>query len=419
MKRVRQLLAAIASLALTAALLALGTSQAAAAPATARPAPHGQGTCKPVPPGKGAPKDAAWACYKISSRSPAPARALAPAPRDGDDPNSPDSLCGKQPPDNSTRLAYCMTKGLRWTYLSSDQKTVIGGAEGDLAIYSRLKDTPKANWTESAVAILRSKTDNIPAVEVALLPTCIGQCAVTSGPVVAKLEKVGGEGGGSITYSSSVSKGTQALVRPQYHLELDILLPSERLPSVNTDWLGPQIRCDDMVGQWPGCVIPEHMANVTIRKSLYRAAAVTYEWAQKNLTTFSMGTEAKPLHRKEATEKEIERRRDITCNLGPDKFVRDNSLVPDDSCDEFPFAASQEGGNAGSLCVDILPQQVGGVWDVKNVKVLRNGANAANAPCVRSHVTRADNVAAGRDEFGAAVRSDRIIDNEPFQVIIP
>ncbi|MFF2922651.1 hypothetical protein ACFVTP_09635 [Streptomyces celluloflavus] len=253
-------------------------------------------------------------------------------------------------------------------------------------------------------------------MELALLPTCIGQCTVTSGPVVAKLKKVGDEGGGSSTYSSSVGQGAQALVRPQYHLVLDILIPSVPLPPLNTDWLGPQIRCDDMVGQWSGCVIPEHMANVTIRKSLYRAAAITYEWAQKNLTTFSMGTEYKPLHRKEFTEKEIDRRRGITCNLGPDKFVTDNSLVPDDSCDEFPFAASREGGNMGSLCVDILPQQVGGVWDVKNVKVLRN---AANAPCARSHITRGDNVAAGRDEFGAAVRSDRIIDDEPFQVIIP
>ncbi|WP_425506468.1 NucA/NucB deoxyribonuclease domain-containing protein [Streptomyces rectiverticillatus] len=33
--------------------------------------------------------------------------------------------------------------------------------------------------------------------------------------------------------------------------------------------------------------------------------------------------------------------------------------MPDDSCDEFPFAQSKEGGNIGALCVDILPQEVG------------------------------------------------------------
>ncbi|CAM5315786.1 hypothetical protein SXANM310S_03897 [Streptomyces xanthochromogenes] len=92
--------------------------------------------------------------------------------------------------------------------------------------------------------------------------------------------------------------------------------------------------------------------------------------------------------------------------------------MPDDSCDEFPFAATQEGGKAGTLCVDILPQQVGDVWDVSNVKVLRNGNVKANAPCVRGHVTNKDNVDAGSKEFGAAVRSDRILDGEAFQVII-
>ncbi|MEV5952065.1 hypothetical protein [Streptomyces sp. NPDC051993] len=407
---------AIASLALTAALLALGTQPATAA---AMIPPQGHGTCKPVPSGKGAPKDAAWACYEVSSGRPAPAHALTPAPRDGDpDPNSPESLCDKQPPANSTRLAYCVTRGLRWTYLGPDQKTVIGRAEGELGIYSKLKSVPQANWKESVVATLHSKTPNIPAVEMDLLPICTGQCSVTSAPLVAKLEKVDASVGGSINYSSSVGPGAEALVQPQYHAAMRLLVPGTPLPSVNTDWTGPQIRCDNKVGRWPGCVIPEHMANVTIRKSLYRAAAVSYEWAQKNLTTFSMGTEYKPLHYMKTTEEEIDRRRNITCNLGPDKFVRDNSLVPDDSCDEFPFAASREGGNMGTLCVDILPQQVGGVWDVKDVKVLRNGANAANAPCVRSHVTNKDNVAAGRDEFGAAVTSDRIIDNEPFQVII-
>ncbi|MEU9099538.1 NucA/NucB deoxyribonuclease domain-containing protein [Streptomyces sp. NPDC048361] len=417
MKHVRRGMAATASLVLTAALLALGTQPATAAPAAP---PHGHGTCTAVPSGKEAPKGAAWACYEVTSGPPAPAlaRALAPAPRDGDpdpDPNSPGSLCDKQP--NSTRLAYCVTRGLRWTYLDADQKTEIGRAEGELGIYSKLQGVPQANWKESVVVTLHSKSDTIPAVELDLLPICTGQCSVTSGPLVAKLEKVDASVGGSITYSSSVGPDAEALVQPQYHAAMRLLVPGTPLPSVNTDWVGPQIRCDGKTGEWTGCVIPEHMANVTIRRSLYRAAAVTYEWAQNNLTTLSMGTKNKPLHYKKMTEEEKKRSRDLTCNLAPDRFVKDPS-VPDDSCDEFPFAATQEGGKAGTRCVDILPQEVGGVWDVSNVKVLRNDNVKTNAPCVRGHVTNQDNIDAGSKEFGAAVRSDRILDGEAFQVII-
>ncbi|WP_438289800.1 NucA/NucB deoxyribonuclease domain-containing protein [Streptomyces sp. HUAS TT7] len=420
-EHVRRLLAAIASLALTAALLALGTSSAAAARTTARPAPQGHGTCTAVPSGNGAPKGAAWACYEAkpgaSAPAPATARALAPAPRDDQpDPESPEALCGKQPPDNSTRLVYCIEKELRWIYYGPDQKEVIGIAEGRLYIYSKLKAVPHSNWKESVIVALDSKSDNIPAVELDLQAICTGQCSA-SAPLVATLSKKDEHVAGTIDYNSPVGPGAEALVQPQYHAEMRLLVPGTPLPSKNTDWVGPQIRCDGKTGDWTGCVIPEHMANVTIRRSLYRAAAITYEWAQNNLTTLSMGTKNKPLHYKKMTEEEKNRSRDLTCNRAPDRFVKDPS-VPDDSCDEFPFAATQEGGKAGTQCVDILPQQVGGVWDVSNVKVLRNGNVKTNAPCVRGHVTNKDNVDAGSKEFGAAVRSDRILDGEAFQVII-
>ncbi|WP_167161023.1 hypothetical protein [Streptomyces sp. MBT27] len=420
-EHVGRLLATIASLALTAALLALGTSSAAAARTTARPAPQGHGTCTAVPSGSEAPKGAAWACYEAkpgaSAPAPATAHALAPAPLDDPpDPESPEALCGKEPPENSTRLVYCIERELRWTYYGPDQKEEIGSAKGRLYIYSKLKAVPHSNWKESVIVTLDSKTDNIPAVELALQTICTGQCSA-SAPLVAKLSKVDEHVGGTIDYNSPVGPDAEALVQIQYHVVMNLQVPGEVLPPKNTDWVGPQIRCDGKTGEWTGCVIPEHMANVTVRRSLYRAAAITYEWAQKNLTTLSMGTKSKPLHYKKMTEEEKNRSRDLTCNRAPDKFVKDPS-VPDDSCDEFPFAATQEGGKAGTMCVDILPQQVGDVWDVSNVKVLRNGNVKANAPCVRGHVTNKDNVDAGSKEFGAAVRSDRILDGEPFQVII-
>ncbi|MGV4926392.1 hypothetical protein K2224_15365 [Streptomyces sp. BHT-5-2] len=411
MKRVRRLLAAIASLALTAALLALGTSQAAAAPATGRTAPHGHGTCTPVPLGSGAPKGAAWPCSEVTSVPPASARALGPAPRDNgsdsDDPDSPDSLCDKQP--NSTRLAYCITRPLRWTYYGPDN-SVIGTAEGYLAIYSRLKSVTNANWREHVIVTLDKKSEKIPAVQMNLQSTCIGQCTA-SAPLIGTLTNPGDHLGGSIDYSSSVGQDSEALSRIHYHVELNILAPGVPLPTENNDWDGIQIRCDAKVSSSPGCIIPEHLANVTVRESLYHAAAVTYEWAQKNLQKFgsnNFGTAEHPLHRGSGGKKEADRKRGITCRSFPD-----HPSVPDDSCDEFPFAMSNEGGNPPSACVDILPQKVGGVW---SVTVLHG--DEATARCVRSHVTRVDNEGVGQRELSAAVNSDRILEGEAFQVII-
>lgn len=89
--------------------------------------------------------------------------------------------------------------------------------------------------------------------------------------------------------------------------------------------------------------------------------------------------------------------------------------VPNDSCDEYPFARSWQGGNDGAQCIDITPRQIGGVWDVAGVTVDRG--TPPNAPCIRAHVDNKDNTAAG-GELGRAVQADRILDSEWYQVII-
>jgi hypothetical protein len=40
----------------------------------------------------------------------------------------------------------------------------------------------------------------------------------------------------------------------------------------------------------------------------------------------------------------------------------DDSVVLDDSCDEFPFAGTYEGGTDGGLCAEIVPQYEDGAW---------------------------------------------------------
>ncbi|TVL90249.1 hypothetical protein [Streptomyces sp. SAJ15] len=175
------------------------------------------------------------------------------------------------------------------------------------------------------------------------------------------------------------------------------------------NWAGPSLRCDGQVGLYPGCIVTGHRAQATISKSLYGAAAVAYEWARNNLTNGRLGTEKKPLTR-DADDKMADKRRYYSCEAPPRPFVGDPS-VRDDSCDDFPFAKSREGGTIGSMCTEIIPRNVGGVWSVTVVR------DEPAAPCIRAHVPKDENTGAG-GQLGRDVQSERILDGEAYQVVI-
>ncbi|MFE1561035.1 hypothetical protein ACFW6V_39390 [Streptomyces sp. NPDC058734] len=425
----------LASLALTATLLALTGSPAVAAPAANRAAPEGHGTCTATAPGsKPQRRGTAWSCLEAGpapawvvsrmTRTAPPAVPTARAAGPGGsrhDGRTPEELCVDDSPAAvvSNRLAYCVRGVARYKRLGADNK-VEGEAIVGILISSGMKETPNAAWQER-VHVVAVEMHNMPdGVSIAVSSTCSGICT-TQGPAwggspVILREEGKGKSDGVLGYSSPVGKGSKAPnIRPSYHLDGRILGGGIPQPPVNVDQAGPSLRCDDQVTRWPGCIVEGHMADVTIRKSLYGAAAVTYEWAQKNLSnpTNNYGTEKNPLHRDAIGD--TDKKRTITCDYAP-RFVRDNLLVPDDQCDEFPFAMSVEGGKPGSMCVDILPQKVAGAWDVANVRIMRG--DKATAICVRSHVTKEQNEGAGRKEVSGAVTSARILDREPFQVII-
>ncbi|MFB6580845.1 MULTISPECIES: hypothetical protein [unclassified Streptomyces] len=353
--------------------------------------------------------------------APATSTARAAGPGGGQhDGRTPEELCADKSPDAivSNRLAYCVRGAARYTRLGADSRPV-GEAIVGFLISSGIKETPNAAWKEKVV-VEAIKMENMPdGVTLAVSSTCSGICT-TEGPAwggsaVILREDGMGRSDGVLSYSSPVGKGSKAPhIQPSYHLDGRILGGGIPQPPNNVNHLGPSLRCDAQVTSWPGCIVEGHMADVTFRKSLHGAAAVTYEWAQKNLSnpTNNYGTEERPLHRDGTGDRK--QKSAITCDYAP-RFVRDNLLVPDDQCDEFPFALSVEGGKPGSMCVDILPQQVGGVWDVANVRILRG--DKATAICVRSHVTGSQNGAAG-SELGNATTSARILDREPYQVII-
>ncbi|EYT79803.1 hypothetical protein CF54_29205 [Streptomyces sp. Tu 6176] len=413
MQHISRGLAAIASLALTAALCAMGTSPATAS-SSSRVPPQGHGTCTAAPAGSAPRKrGAAWTCIGAD-----PIADLAPA-RAPADPAAAAKLCLEHSSERviSDRHAYCTRMPLKYILLD-DKNAQIGEAHIVLLAVGML-DSYNGKWDEDIIAVPGDMDESVSAVEVAVNATCSGMCS-TTGPAWGGAHAVVTKGGdneqSTITYMSSVAAKTDVShIMPTYYVD-GAAVGAVGVPGYDSAIFdGPDVRCDAEVGKTPGCIVFGHTPNVTFSKSRYRGAAVAYEWAQKNLTG-KFGDAGHLLSRYiDPLDPEAEKRRAKTCDRGPYSFPRGATGVPNDSCDEYPFARSWQGGNDGELCIDITPRQSGGVWDVSGVTVDRG--TPPNAPCIRAHVDKDDNTAAG-GELGRAVQSDRILDGESYQVII-
>ncbi|WP_249375563.1 hypothetical protein [Streptomyces sp. I05A-00742] len=297
------------------------------------------------------------------------------------------------------------------------EEKVSGYATVFVAAAAWMPSLPHAQWAED-IEISVTQMSNVDEVTLALSSTCSGQCVAGPpawGGAPARFTAAGQHKSGSLTYRSTVGKGFHSTTQPTYRVTGSIVDTAGESATIKPEWWGPEVRCDHEVDQWAGCIVPRHTAKVTFSKSVYHGAAVAYEWAQKKLLGH-FGDAGHPLTRwVDPLDPKAKKRRALTCDRAPDPFISGATGVPNDSCDEYPFARSWQGGNPGTQCVDITPRQIGGVWDIAGVTVDRG--TPPDAPCVRAHVDLKDNEEAG-GEFGRAVKSDRIIDSEAFIVVI-
>ncbi|WP_441247843.1 NucA/NucB deoxyribonuclease domain-containing protein [Kitasatospora sp. McL0602] len=399
----------------------MGASPAAAAPPTAgRAGPTGHGTCTPTTPGSGAQRQgAAWTCTRqapVSAQGLARIRATATATARDTRAVPPGyegaaALCASDKHQDvvSNRHAYCVRHNIIYA-LIDPKGDVIGTAP--LTVTAASEPSPTSTqWQESISVYAGAFSETIPSLQLSLASDCT-QC--TAGPPAwgggsIELVQDGEDHTGTLSYDSTVRGGgmqqrTQIAYRSQ-------TLSTDADPVIaQGTWAGPSLRCDGQVGGNPGCIVTEDLAKVTISKAAYGAAAVAYEWAQKNLSdNNSMGTEKRPLTR-DADDKRADSRRYYSCDAPPMPFVKDPT-VQDDSCDEFPFAKTRQGGTLGSLCTEITPRNVGGVWSVQVVR------DEPVAPCIRAHVPKGENTGAG-GKLGRDVQSERILDGEAYQVVI-
>ncbi|MGP3683304.1 NucA/NucB deoxyribonuclease domain-containing protein [Streptomyces sp. IBSNAI002] len=432
MKHVIRLRAAMASLALTAVLLAPDVSPATAAPLSA--APDVRGACTATTPGSTlARQGAARTCVKdravtaedlarIRARTAAvPGGAAVPvgtaATRDdvdpGDDPAAgPEALCTSKKRQDvvANRHAYCMRHAIVYL-LENRAGDTIGTAE--LLVTARSAVDPKSVTWQENIAVFAGKYDGVSAMRLALSSSCT---ACIPGPPAwggGAIELRAGEEdqSGHLFYETTTRGGgerSRSMIAYQSQTES----PDAEYPVIGYgQWAGPSVACDGQVGSTPGCIATDSLATVVLSKSQYGASAVAYEWAQNNLSNNNaMGTAKRPLTR-DSDKPRAKSRSYYTCKAPPKPFVADLTVV-NDECDEFPFARTRQGGTLGSLCAEIIPRYVGGgVWRVDVVR------DEPAAPCIRAHVSSDVNQNAGRS-VGRQVQTERILQGEAYQVLI-
>ncbi|GAB3003288.1 hypothetical protein GCM10023080_081290 [Streptomyces pseudoechinosporeus] len=206
-----------------------------------------------------------------------------------------------------------------------------------------------------------------------------------------------------------MASGTRDSFQTQYHMYVTTTGSIPTQPNVN--WDSPvqaKIRCDAELTT-AGCVIPERRADLeySLSDPKHGSAAAAYSFAQGYLRDWA------PLSRADGLS---DANRARTCgSQSSDPFVPMPDYVPNDSCDEFPFAGSFEGGTDGAQCADILPLYENGQWMIYEARA--DKPVTYNEPCVRGHVALDANESAG-GKYGSLVKNQRILDTEKYNVNI-
>ncbi|MFI7357886.1 DNA/RNA non-specific endonuclease [Streptomyces avidinii] len=311
------------------------------------------------------------------------------------------------------RFTYCV-HGLTVLYTLKDGNGKVVGT-GTLNVSSSAVLPAKGTtWSELVSVTMTGATGAVTALTLRFKPACSAGCKVTKSPrwtgkTIIKDQVLSGD----VLYESTPAPGTKVDFTTSY--ELFVMSPGAQITDPSASWSNPEkIRCDDAVRDTtttgtpePGCVVPSVMPVVKMSDQPHPAgagaAAAGYLWAQSNLP--GGWGRAKPLTRARG---DIAGRAARTCGA----FQARTDLVATDSCDDFPFSVTREGGTDGAQCAEILPRHsTRGGWVVD---LLDGGPSS---PCARAHVPLADKqVAEGQLAEGFA--NQRVVEDDQFKVEI-
>ncbi|MFF2614108.1 DNA/RNA non-specific endonuclease [Kitasatospora sp. NPDC058046] len=337
-------------------------------------------------------------------RSLAAAQPTAPAAAD-------DATCATTTPGNWSygRFGYCVN-GLNVLYTLKDGNGKELGTGTLTVATSALLPAARTTWDEDITVAMTGATGAVTSLSAKFRAECSAGCKVTKPAPWFGGDLVKGQSvSGNVSYSSAPAAGTSVDFTTSY--KLYVTSPGAQAVDPNASWSNPEkIRCDDDVRDTSsstskpvaGCAVPSVMPIVRMSTSTEGAAAAGYQWAQNNLSD-GWGRN-KPLTRAKSGMAD---RTSRTCE-GSQPFEALPDLVTDDTCDDFPFGASHEGGTDGAQCAEIIPNPSTGTWDVYPLRSV-----TGSMPCVRAHVPVADSQSA-RTRLSEGFANQRVVEGERF-----
>lgn len=249
------------------------------------------------------------------------------------------------------------------------------------------------------------------AGEVTWTATCSSPCAVLSGGTTT-FATAPNKTQGNIHIVYSDTPGTQS--PDTFGVSYSMLLFGQAgtYPTGPDLWNLPKpLRCDDIYpgNMGPGCVVPSYDPVLVLPLSVYGAAAMNVYVGEyflpgsPGLSPLTRGSPATSVSNRTAV-----------CNI-----FTPLATVPGDSCDEYPFAATQQSGGAlgltGANCLQVLPYQLAnGNW---TYQFLNKYTGAAPQLCETGHVNGSLN-----SKVGVALSTlytvNRMLIGDPFTVQI-
>jgi hypothetical protein len=240
-------------------------------------------------------------------------------------------------------------------------------------------------------------------------PQCGSACAVLNGTSTFSI----GPGQSKtlqISYRDSPATGNQDKFTTSYIAPFSV----PGAPSINSaQWSSPgTIRCDNqLAGRSVGCVFPAYVPPLVLSVATYGAAALNALIGEHDLAGTPGLSAATPLTRGDPTQ--TPGNSDAICDK---TFYPAPWLIPTDSCDEYPFASSQQSGAqlnlTGEDCMEIVPVNINGTWSVYFLN-----RDVLPQRCLRGHVPLAQNTSVG-GPLSSLYTLNRMLLGDPYTVVV-
>ncbi len=318
-----------------------------------------------------------------------------------------------------TRTAACAESTITYTLINTNTGAVIGTAE-----FSTAQDIEAAannlHFTESDYLTLTSETGEAIGLSVTWATACSSPCTPAASEPWAPATPIALDETlhGSVALADTVAAGT--LNYPTESYDVTVTQPGATV-SGSATWGAPSLRCDNgvAVSNSSGCVEPDFTPVFPVSEATYGSSAVMILWAQTQLSGhWGLQGSGQPLHRLANSSEQAANRR-VICNSS---FVSGSTGVANDSCDEFPFAATYESGALNSVTSGAQCAQVTAVRTATTGSVAAQWANigiigtpTGSEKCVRGHIPLSLNSDTG-GALGRFTVAQRLIYNDPYWV---